>query len=127
MNETKKTVMTEYEEIRKNPGIIYQIRKKDGSDFSLYKTILPLYEVKDSEKNKYSGYRNDIRLSNLCGNIYPIITGPPVENEIKLLLKPEDMESWEHNFDKCICQNKLTKKCSVEDELDKAKYSSCKK
>lgn len=116
----------EYEKIRKNPGIIYQIRKKNGSDFSLYKTILPLYEVKDSANNKNSAYHNDIRLTKLCGNIHPIITGPPVQKETKLLLKPEDIEIWEHNFDKCICQNKLTKKCSNEDEIDKAKYSTCK-
>lgn len=115
--------MTGHVERHNNPGIIYEIWKLNSSnDFDVQnKTILPLYECSDSTI-LYSGYENDVRLSKLCENSNPVITGPPTEKETKLLVK--DLDNWVHNFDKkCMCQNQRNMLCNIEDEFDNATHS----
>lgn len=88
----------------KNPGIIYKIWKLNSSDnLSVQsKTIMPLYECSDST-SFYSNYEGDVRLSILCENNNPVITGPPVEKDTKIQVK--DLDSWVYNFDKrCMCK-----------------------
>lgn len=73
----------------RSPGVIYLVNIKDGSNFSIHKTMLPLCE--------------DNKIKN------------PIEKDKIVVKKAKREDEWTFNFDKgiCQCKNTITKRCYI--------------
>lgn len=90
MFQIKNTTAINSKKCDQNPGIIYQICKKNDSNYSLHKTILPI-----CGKN------------NLFSNVDPV-------KKAKLAGRTmQEVDNWKFDFDKCPCQ---IKRMSITDD-----------
>lgn len=72
-----------------NPGIIYQICKKNDSNYSLHKTILPICGT-----------------NNLFSNVDPVKTTKLARRTMQEVQTDSSSDSWKFDFDKYPCQIK---------------------
>lgn len=85
-----------------SPGVIYHICKKDGDNYSVNKTILPIISE-----------NSDL---NLTAGSYSLM------KEAKLIVRTiQEVDSWKFDFDKCVCRNKQTNTTCFDEKL----YQTC--
>jgi len=84
-----------------SPGVIYHICKKDGDNYCVNKTILPIM--------------SENRDLNLTAGSYNLM------EKAKLIVKTIQVDSWKFDFDKCVCRNKRKNTSCFDEKLYETK------
>lgn len=79
--EQRNEIATDSKKCVKKTGVIYEINRRDGSGYSLRKTMLPLCEISE--------------------------TADPTEKSKTAVKKIETKGSWKFNYDKDICERHI--------------------